>query len=151
VLAGAGIVLFLAAAAAFAVLGYGLYLALGGRRLANAAAVILPLLGVALAIIHKGALSISAALVLVALAVSLPLAPGALLTVRQLAMLTRRLSGDWCAVPIASPYRTPPASGALSFRGRLSWLLGDPASWRDLLGWRSTRVRAGSWPPRRRG
>jgi signal transduction histidine kinase len=133
VLAGAGLVLFLAVAAAFAALGYGLYLALGGRRLAIAAAVILPLLGVALAIIHKGALSISAVLVLVALAVSLPLAPGALLAVRQLAMLTRRLSGDWCAVPIASPYRTPPASGALSFRGRLSWLLGDPASWRDLL------------------
>jgi signal transduction histidine kinase len=133
VLAGAGLVLFLAASAAFAALGYGLYLALGGRRLAIAAAVLLPLLGVALAIIHKGALSISVILVLVALVVSLPLAPGTLLAVRQLAMLTRRLSGDWCGVPIASPYRTPPTSGPLSFRGRLRWLLGDPASWRDLL------------------
>jgi signal transduction histidine kinase len=79
---------------------------------------------------------IVAALVAVAVAV-----PGVLSVVRQVAELTRRLSGKWCGVPIASPYRPPPAYGGLavadgaglSSRQRRRWMLTDPATWRDLL------------------
>ena len=131
--AGAVLVLFLATAAVFAALGYGLYVVVGWRRLAIAAAVVVPLLGAGLAVLHKGALSIPVVVVLAGLAVSLPLVPAALVAVRRLAILTRRLSGEWCEVPIADPYRPPPGGESLSFRGRLGWLLGDPASWRDLL------------------
>jgi signal transduction histidine kinase len=76
------------------------------------------------------------ALVAVAVAV-----PGVWSAVRQVAELTRRLSGKWCGVPIASPYRPPPAYGGLevadgaglSWRQRRRWMLTDPATWRDLL------------------
>ena len=129
--AGTVLVLFLSTTAVFAALGYGLYAVLGGRRLAIAAAVVVPLLGVALAVLHKGALSIP---LVVVLAVSLPLVPAALVAGRRLAILTRRLSGEWCEVSIADPYRPPPGGERLSVRGRLGWLLGDPASWRDLTG-----------------
>jgi signal transduction histidine kinase len=73
------------------------------------------------------------ALLLAALPAARFLTPGALAGMRWLAMLTRRLSGEWCAVPIASPYRPPPGAGRLSFWRRLSWLLGDPAGRRDVL------------------
>jgi len=66
-------------------------------------------------------------------AVSLLLIPHLLLVVRALAILTRRLCGEWCRVPVADPYRPPPLDERLGIRGRLSWLLGDPAGWRDLL------------------
>jgi signal transduction histidine kinase len=72
-------------------------------------------------------------LLLAALAAGRFLPPGALLGIRWLAMLTRRLCGEWCAVPIPSPYRPPPGDGRLSFWRRLSWLLGDPAGRRDAL------------------
>jgi signal transduction histidine kinase len=79
---------------------------------------------------------IVAALVAVAVAV-----PGVWAVVREVAELTRRLSGRWCGVPIASPYRPPPANGGLavadgaglSRRQRRRWMLTDPATWRDLL------------------
>lgn len=131
VLAGAGLVLVLAGAAAFMTVGYGLYLVLGARRLAVAAAVILPVIGIGLALIHKGALSISVLVVLTALAVSPLLVPVALLAVRQLAILTRRLSGEWCHVPIANPYLHWADGEWVTYRERLRWL-SDPASWRDL-------------------
>ena len=60
------------------------------------------------------------------------LIPAALLAVRQLAILTRRLSAEWCGIPIASSYRPPP-DGKAGFRPLLGWLWRDPASWRDLL------------------
>jgi len=66
-------------------------------------------------------------------AVSLLLIPTVLVAVRALAVLTRRLCGDWCQVRIADPYRPPPPDERLGFRGRLRWLLGDPAGRRDLL------------------
>ena len=62
-----------------------------------------------------------------------------LLATRRLAGLTRRLSGRWCGVSIAAPYRPLPAdsTGELSLwqqlERRLGWLATDPASWRDLL------------------
>ena len=70
------------------------------------------------------------------LAVSVLLVPVIVRAVRRLASLTRRLSGQWCGVPIAEPYRPPPSpapsGGALGFRQRLGWMLADPATWRDV-------------------
>ena len=63
--------------------------------------------------------------------------PAALLATRRLAMLTRRLSARWCGVPIASAYKPPPVGPAgpsrLGYRRRMSWLLNDVATWRDLV------------------
>ncbi len=75
---------------------------------------------------------VGAVLVLVA---GLALSPLVLLGTRQVARLTRRLSGQWCAVPIADPYLPAPwADGAKAgLRRRLGWLLTDQATWRDLL------------------
>jgi len=72
------------------------------------------------------------------------LVPGALLAIRRLASLTRRLAGEWCGVPIAESYLPLPGPGdrPLSFTGRLSWLLKDPATWRDLL-WVTVNVLVG--------
>jgi signal transduction histidine kinase len=63
------------------------------------------------------------------------LAPLALLWMRSPARLTRRLSGRWCAVPIAEPYLPRPwaSGGKAGPRRRLAWLLTDQATWRDLL------------------
>jgi signal transduction histidine kinase len=65
------------------------------------------------------------------------LVPPTLLAVRRLAGRTRRLSGEWCGVPIPVPYRAyaRPASGGVWRRfGRASGQLAtDPATWRDLL------------------
>ena len=61
--------------------------------------------------------------------------PAALVSLRRLASLTRRLVGEWCGVPIAEPYQPPPADGGqkLPYTARLRWLLSDVATWRDLL------------------
>jgi signal transduction histidine kinase len=69
-----------------------------------------------------------------ALVVGLFVASRLLLDVRGLARLARRLSGQWCGVPIADPYLPRPAAhgGKASWR-RLGWLVTDPATWRDLL------------------
>jgi signal transduction histidine kinase len=59
------------------------------------------------------------------------LATGILAQIRNLASLTRQLSGEWCGVPIAEPYQPrPPQRG---IRHRLAWQLTDRATWRDLL------------------
>jgi len=62
--------------------------------------------------------------------------PGIGLAARQLADFTRRLSGEWCGVQIASPYRPAPAGegefGSLTGQQRRQWLTADPATWRDL-------------------
>jgi signal transduction histidine kinase len=61
------------------------------------------------------------------------LVPPALMALRQLAGLTRRLAGEWCGVPIAESYQPPPADPAtLPYTARLRWLLSDTATWRDL-------------------
>ena len=60
--------------------------------------------------------------------------PLALLASRRLAMATRRLSARWCGVPIPSAYQPRPAGpGRLSYQRRMSWLLSDQGTWRDLL------------------
>jgi signal transduction histidine kinase len=76
-------------------------------------------------------------------AVSLLLIPAILLGMRRLAILTRRLCGQWCAVPIADPYRPAPRDTQLSLAGRLRWLLGDPAGRRDAL-WFTVNA-SGGW------
>ena len=57
------------------------------------------------------------------------------MALRGLTNLTRRLAGEWCGVTITEPYGPPPADGTqkLSYTERLRWLLGDVATWRDLL------------------
>src|SRR5579859_2986691 len=72
------------------------------------------------------------------------LAPVFLLWFRPLARLSRRLAGQWCGVPIAPPYLPRPwaGGGKAGLRRRLTWLLTDQATWRDLL-WvdrKSTRL-----------
>jgi signal transduction histidine kinase len=56
--------------------------------------------------------------------------------VRQLTDLTRRLCGEWCGVPIASPYRPEPAGegedGLPTWRQRRRWVMDDPGTWRDV-------------------
>jgi signal transduction histidine kinase len=64
------------------------------------------------------------------LAVSLLLIPAILGAIRGLATLTRRLSGDWCAVPVIDPYLNQPGTGQAGYLGRLRWLA-DPATRRD--------------------
>ena len=63
-------------------------------------------------------------------------APKSLLAVRRQAELQRRLALQWSEVTIQTPYRPWPAKRTnwLSrlFR-RCKWVLGDPATWRDLL------------------
>jgi signal transduction histidine kinase len=58
-----------------------------------------------------------------------------LLSLRPLARLTRRLSGQWCGVSIAEPYLPAPwaGGGKAGLRRRLRWLLTDQATWGDLL------------------
>lgn len=64
-------------------------------------------------------------------------APTLLLGVRGLAEQQRRWAWEWSGVRIVSPYRRRPPAGTTSgLRGRVrlcKWLLGDPATWRDLL------------------
>ena len=74
--------------------------------------------------------------------------------VRQIAGLTRRLSGEWCGVPITEPYLPRPGGDGekASVGRRLTWRLTDQATWRDLLwafvdgsvGWILAIVPAGS-------
>ena len=64
------------------------------------------------------------------------LAPKSLLAVRRQAGLQRRWALEWSGVTIATPYRSRSAKPTnrlfLAFR-RCRWVLGDPATWRDLL------------------
>jgi signal transduction histidine kinase len=54
---------------------------------------------------------------------------------RGLTNAVRRLSGEWCGVPIPVPYRASaaPVQGFWRRVGRGFRMLGDPATWRDLL------------------
>jgi signal transduction histidine kinase len=85
-----------------------------------------------------GMLALAGAVLLqpVLLVLALVPIPGVGSAARWLADLTRRLSGEWCAVPIASPYRPAPAGegefGRLTLRQRRRWIMADPATWRDL-------------------
>jgi signal transduction histidine kinase len=64
--------------------------------------------------------------------------PPTLLAVRRLASVVRRLSGEWCGVPIPEPYRPyrepDPRAGTWRRFGQASGqLITEPATWRDLL------------------
>jgi signal transduction histidine kinase len=78
------------------------------------------------------------------------LLPGVLVGVRRLASLTRRLAGRWCAMAIPEAYAPVPVSparpssgglldlilrghGSLTYRQRMTWLLNDRGTWKDLL------------------
>src|SRR5215467_3261606 len=66
------------------------------------------------------------------------LIPPTLLAVRRLANVTRRLSGQWCAVAISKPYRVypepDPGAGAWRRFGRTGGqMVTEAATWRDLL------------------
>jgi signal transduction histidine kinase len=64
------------------------------------------------------------------------LAPKALLAVRRHASLERRWALDWSGVTIAAPYRScsaKPTNRLFRVFRRCRWVLGDPATWRDLL------------------
>jgi signal transduction histidine kinase len=66
------------------------------------------------------------------------LIPPTLLAVRRLASVVRRLSGEWCGVPIPEPYRPyrepGPRAGTWRRFGQASGqLITEPATWRDLL------------------
>ena len=86
--------------------------------------------------------------------------PGVLLAVRGLAGLTRRLTRRWCAVAIPEAYAPMPAPaargssgglldrilhghGSISYRERMTWLLNDRATWKDLL-WLAASAVAGT-------
>jgi signal transduction histidine kinase len=70
--------------------------------------------------------------------------PAALVALRRVTDLTRRLAGEWCGVPIAELHRpsTGPGDKKLSFTERLKWLLTDVSTWRDLL-WVTVNVLLG--------
>src|ERR1700722_12999077 len=64
------------------------------------------------------------------------LAPKSLLAVRRQAERQRRWAREWSGVTIAAPYRsrsTKPTNRLVRVFRRCGWVLGDPATWRDLL------------------
>jgi len=73
-----------------------------------------------------------------ALIFPLLLIPPTLLAVRRLANVTRRLSGQWCGVPIPEPYRVyperDPRAGVWQRFGQTGGqMVTESATWRDLL------------------
>ena len=88
-------------------------------------------------------LLLSGLVLVAATAVWLLLAPAILLLIRQLAIQTRWLSGEWCGIRIADPYRPARAGDReVSLRG-LRRRLADPATGRDV-GWLAVNV-CGGW------
>ncbi|MFY9892218.1 MAG: histidine kinase [Streptosporangiaceae bacterium] len=85
-----------------------------------------------------GALAIAEVVLLhpILLVLALVPIPGIGPVARQLTDLTRRLCGEWCGVPIASPYRPEPTGegedGLPTWRQRRRWVMDDPATWRDV-------------------
>jgi signal transduction histidine kinase len=128
----------------------GLMLAGLGLMLAVLAALGLAALSVALVVQDQGRPHAERALVVLVLVVAAGLVLGrifasAVLTgLRRVAIVTRRLAGEWCGVPIADPYRAPGgrADAGLSRAARLRWMLGDGATWRDLL-WVTVNILVG--------
>jgi hypothetical protein len=81
-------------------------------------------------------LAFATAVTLAPVGIGLPTIPVTVRAIRRLETRVRRLSGDWCGVAIGDPYRREPArrdGQALSFWARFSFLIGDPATWRDLV------------------
>jgi signal transduction histidine kinase len=128
----------------------GLLLAEVGLVLAVLAALGLAALSVALVVQDQGGPHAERALVLLVLVVAAGLVLGRIFAsavlagLRQVAIVTRRLAGEWCGVPIANPYRAPGGRGdaGLSRAEQLRWMLGDGATWRDLL-WVTVNILVG--------
>ena len=128
----------------------GLLLAEVGLVLAVLAALGLAALSVALVVQDQGRPHAERALVLLVLVVAAGLVLGRIFAsavlagLRRVAIVTRRLAGEWCGVPIADPYRAPGgrADTGLSRAERLRWMLGDGATWRDLL-WVTVNILVG--------
>ena len=99
--------------------------------------------------------------VLIGLALCRFVLPTVLVAVRRLASLTRRLAGRWCAVAIPEAYAPLPVSaapargssdglldlilrghGRITYLQRMTWLVSDRATWRDLL-WLAVSVVVG--------
>ena len=122
-------------------------LALPGLMLSALGLLLVPLVSVFLTALGAGVLIVGdgpsgdhrfllgLALLAGGLAIGRVFVPAALLALRRLASVIRRLAGEWSGVPIAVPYQPPPGPGQqkLPFRSRLLWLASDPATWRDLL------------------
>ena len=122
-------------------------LALAGPMLAGLLLLLVPLMAVILTAVGAGVLIVGngpsgdhrfmtgVALVAAGLGIGRLFVPSALLALRRLANQIRRLAGEWSGEPIAVPYQPPAGAPGerLSFRQRLFWLLGDPATWRDML------------------
>jgi len=77
--------------------------------------------------------------------------PAALLAARRLTTTTRRLLARWRGLTIPLAYQPPPAGTRpgrlpgivrLGYRQRMTWLLGDRATWQDLL-WLAVSTVAG--------
>jgi signal transduction histidine kinase len=84
------------------------------------------------------AVPLAVVLVLAVCSLLLPgvfLVPAVVVGIRRFANGARRLAGAWSGVEIPSPYRPRPPldSGAKGWWQRWSWILTDPATWRDLL------------------
>jgi signal transduction histidine kinase len=128
----------------------GLMLAGLGLLLAILAPLGLIVLSVGLAIRDQGEPHAERSLVIVAVVIAAVLGlgrylvPAVLVGMRRIAIVTRMLAGQWCGVPIADPYRAPGgrADSQLSRTERLTWLLNDAATWRDL-GWVTVNVLVG--------
>jgi signal transduction histidine kinase len=77
-----------------------------------------------------------AGLLLLPAGLGVVLAPKSLLAVRRQANLQRRRAREWSEVTIAAPYRSlsaKPTNWLFRVFRRCRWVLGDPATWRDLL------------------
>jgi len=77
-----------------------------------------------------------ACVLLVPAGLGVVLAPKSLLAVRRQAELQRRWAREWSGVTIAVPYRplsAKPTNRLFRVFRRCRWVLGDPATWRDLL------------------
>jgi len=74
--------------------------------------------------------------ILLTAGIGVVLAPKSLLGVRRYAEQQRRWALDWSGVTIDSPYRPRPTKRTnrlMRVFERCRWVLGDPATWRDLL------------------
>ncbi len=77
-----------------------------------------------------------ASVILLPAGIGVVLAPKSLLGVRRYAGVQRRWALEWSEVTIESPYRPVPTRRINRLFGvfrRCKWVLGDPATWRDLL------------------
>ena len=135
-LAGAGLLLAMAAPLLLALL------ALGRSRSSHAAAAVVSAVpghgGSSIPVSPPGEplgrqLLLAGLVLVAATGLWLLLVPGILQGIRHLARLTRRLTGEWCGIRIPDPYRPAgPRDREISLRG-LRRRLADPATGRDVV------------------